>query len=212
MFFLFFGSPLRAPAATYALCSFAAFAALGVAFFQFGVGIAAERASPWELYLRTLPAPIHARLLGRLLSAAVFATAASVAVVAVALLTTDARLSRRGWVELAVALSFGLVPFGLLGIALGYWATPRGALPLANVLYLGLAYAGGLWIPPARLPHTVAAVSGYLPTRSLANILVGVASGSPWQARDWLALAAFSAVFAAAAAAGYRRDQIQRFH
>jgi len=212
MFFLFFGSPLHGPPATYALCSFAAFAALGVAFFQFGVGIAAERASPWELYLRTLPAPVSARLFGRLLSAAAFASAASLAVVAVALATTDARLPPVGWVRLMLALALGLVPFGLLGIALGYWATPRGALPFANVLYLGLAYAGGLWIPPARLPHGVAAVSGYLPTRSLANVLVSVAAGSRWSARDWLVLAVFSAVFALAAAAGYRRDQIQRFH
>ena len=31
------------------------FAVIGVAFFQFGVGIAVDRASPWEAYLRTLP-------------------------------------------------------------------------------------------------------------------------------------------------------------
>ena len=38
------------------LAGFAATALLTVAFFQFGVGIATSRTTPWEAYLRTLPA------------------------------------------------------------------------------------------------------------------------------------------------------------
>ena len=37
------------------LAGFAATALLTVAFFQFGVGIATSRTTPWEAYLRTLP-------------------------------------------------------------------------------------------------------------------------------------------------------------
>src|SRR5207245_5830724 len=44
---------------------FAAIAVLGVAFFQFGVGIASERISPWERYLRSLPAGPVPRIGGR---------------------------------------------------------------------------------------------------------------------------------------------------
>jgi ABC-2 type transport system permease protein len=211
MFFLFFASPARGAAATYALCSFAAFAVLGVAFFQFGVGIAGERASPWEAYLRTLPVSAAVRLLARLLSAALFAVASALVVVAAALATTDAHLSPLRWVELACVLLLGIVPFGCLGVALGYWASPRGALPAANLLYLGLAYGGGLWIRPGRLPEPVQAVSPYLPTRHLANALAGVARGSPWALADWVVLAAFSAAFALAAIVGYRRDEGERF-
>ena len=58
------------------------------------------------------------------------------------------------WACLAVALAAGTVPFACLGFALGYWAPPKAALPIANLLYLVLAYAGGLWTrpvdPPAR--------------------------------------------------------------
>jgi ABC-2 type transport system permease protein len=211
MFFLFFASPARGHAADYALCSFAAFAVIGVAFFQFGVGIAAERASPWELYLRTLPVSPGTRIVARLLSAAVFAGAAAVLVVAAALLSTDASLPPLRWLDLAVVLALGIVPFALLGIALGYWASPKAALPVANVLYLGLSYAGGLWIRPSGLPDPVAAVSSYLPTRRLANVLLGIVAGSPWPLRDWLALAGFSGLFATAAVIGYRRDEGRRF-
>lgn len=211
LFFLFFASPARGHAATYALCSFAAFAVIGVAFFQFGVGIAVERGSPWELYLRTLPVAPLTRILARLLSAAVFAAIASVVVIGAALATTDASLPAWRWLELALVLAAGIVPFALLGIAVGYWATPRGALPVANILYLGLAYAGGLWIRPARLPHAVEAVGPFLPTRHLAAILLGIVSGTPWHAGDWAALAGFSVLFAAVAVAGYRREEDQCF-
>jgi ABC-2 type transport system permease protein len=211
MFFLFFASQARGAAATYALCSFAAFAAIGVAFFQFGVGIAGERASPWEAYLRTLPVAPGVRLLARLLSAGLFAAASAAVVVVAALATTDARLAPLGWLELACVLALGIVPFGCLGVALGYWASPRGALPVANLLYLGLAYGGGLWMRPRRLPHVVQTISPYLPTRRLANVLVGVVRGSPWSAADWAMLAGFSAAFAAAAVAGFRRDEGERF-
>ena len=69
VFFLFFVAPRTQAAASVEMATFAGFAVIGVAFFQFGVGIAVERASPWETYLRTLPvgpgdAPRGARALG----------------------------------------------------------------------------------------------------------------------------------------------------
>ena len=67
--------------------------------------------------------------------------------------------------------------FALLGIALGYWAPPKGALPIANLPYLVLAYAGGLWIRPGSLPHAVARASPYLPTRAFADALVAASAG-----------------------------------
>jgi ABC-2 type transport system permease protein len=211
VFFLFFVAPGAGGYSTVKMATFAGFAAIGVAFFQFGVGIAVERASPWERYLRTLPVGVGARLAARVLSAGVFAAAAAATLVATALVTTDASLPAERWLELACVLLLGTAPFALLGIALGYWAPERGALPIANLLYLGLSYAGGLWIRPSDLPAGVAAVSPYLPTRSLADALASTVSGSPFSPRPWLVLIAFSALFAATAVWGYRRDEGRRF-
>ncbi|HET8758142.1 MAG TPA: hypothetical protein VFM58_19125, partial [Solirubrobacteraceae bacterium] len=135
MFFVFFGSSARGYVATLGMCSFAAFAVIGVAFFQFGVGIAVERGSPWETFLRTLPISPLDRILARLACGAIFAAASAAIVVAVALALTDAALDPVRWLELAAVLVAAIVPFGLLGIGLGYWATPKSALPIANVLY-----------------------------------------------------------------------------
>jgi ABC-2 type transport system permease protein len=211
MFFVFFGSSARGYVATLGMCSFAAFAVIGVAFFQFGVGIALERGSPWETLLRTLPVSPLERILARLVCGGLFAAGSAAIVVGTSLALTDAGLDAAQWLELTLALLCSIVPVGLLGIALGYWATAKSALPIANVLYLGLAYAGGLWVRPAGLPEAVDRLSPYLPTRHVANILAGVVRGSPWRVGDWLALAGFALAFAVLAVVGYRRDEARRF-
>jgi ABC-2 type transport system permease protein len=209
VFFLFFVPGLDGDA-TPRMVTFAGFAVIGVAFFQFGVGIALERVSAWEVYLRTLPVGPGARLAARLLSASTFASAAAALVLLTAVLTTNAALAPLRWLALGPALLLATVPFALLGIALGYWSPPRGALPIANLLYLGLAYGGGLWLRPRALPHPVSVVSPYLPTRALADALVALAAGG-FRARAWLTLALFALLFGALAAWGYRRDEGERF-
>jgi ABC-2 type transport system permease protein len=211
VFFLFFVTPGPPQEAAVRMATFAGFAVIGVAFFQFGVGIAIDRASPWEAYLRTLPIGPSVRLGARLVSAAVFAGAAAALLVATAVVTSVVSLPAEGWARLGATLLAGVVPFALLGIALGYWAPAKGALPIANLLYLVLAYAGGLWILPSHLPGVVAAISRFLPTRALSDALVGAARGAPVDARSWLALALFASVFACAAVAGFCRDEGRRF-
>jgi ABC-2 type transport system permease protein len=211
VFFLFFAVPGGDAGATERMATFAGFAAIGVAFFQFGVGIAVERGSPWEAYLRTLPIGVGPRLGARVLSAGIFAAVASASVLVVALTTTGASISGLNWPMLLVALVFGTAPFALLGIALGYWVPERGALPVANLLYLGMSYAGGLWVQVENLPSAIQSLSRFLPTRALADGLVGTTSGGSIAWRSWLVLACFGALFALLAVWGYRRDEGRRF-
>jgi ABC-2 type transport system permease protein len=211
IFFLFFALPRAGGRAEVLLASFAAYAVLSVAFFQFGVAIAVERSRAWEAFLRTLPVGVGTRLAARALSAAGFAAVSVGVVVAVAVPTTSPRLSPPEWARLGIALAAGSVPFTLLGIALGYWLPPKGALPVANILYLTLSYAGGLWTGPTGLPHVVERLAEGLPTRQWGDVLWPAATGRPWQVGHWLALVGYGAAFALLAAWGYRRDEGQRY-
>jgi ABC-2 type transport system permease protein len=212
MFYVFFAVPKANDGrASATMAFFAGFAILGVALFQFGVGIAAERASPWERYLRTLPARASARFGGRLVSALGFGGAAAAVVLVTAQLLTPASLRPAEWLALGLTLTLGAIPFALLGIAIGYLATPKAALPIANVVYLSLSYAGGLWTAPAELPDPVDAVSRALPTRALADALLAAATPEPWSWTPCAILTAYSIAFGAAALWGYRRDEGQRY-
>lgn len=212
LFFLFFAVPgFGGDKPEVATAIFAGFAVLGVAFFQFGVGIAVDRASPWERYLRTLPLRPATRFGGRLLSALAFGSASALVVVVVALLTVSPKLSAASWLELSLVLLAGSLPFALLGITLGYLATPRGALPIANVVYLGLSFAGGLWTTPDALPETVERLSVVLPTRAYADLLAGAALNARVDVQAWLVLAAYALAASWLAGWAYRRDEGQRY-
>jgi ABC-2 type transport system permease protein len=211
LLFLLFVAPRPDADPHLLLASFAGFSLLAVAFFQFGVGIAVERESPWERYLRILPVRLRVRFAARSLSAVLFGLASAGLVALTGVATTDASLPATRWAALVAALALGSVPFALLGIALGYWVSPRGALPIANILYLVLSFAGGLWTTPKHLPPTIASVSPLVPTRQFGNVLWGAAEGHPWQPRAWLLLLVWAAVFAGFAAWGYRRDEGSRY-
>lgn len=212
MFFVLFAAPYvrTRTDATLAMLSFVAFAVVGITLFQFGVGVANERVQPWERYLRTLPAPLWTRFAARLGCAMVFAAIAAALVAVIATLMTPARLSPEGWAELAVLMLLGGIPFVLFGLAIGYWANGRAALPIANIFYLLLSFGGGLWMPPSILPRFAQMVSPYLPTRQFGELLWSI-PGPRISMHALLALAIYAVAFGAIAAAGYRRDERQRY-
>jgi ABC-2 type transport system permease protein len=209
--FLLFGLPNAGGKANLLLASYAAFAVLGVGFFQFGVGFAIERTTPWQRFLRALPARATPRIAGRLVTATFFAASTTLGVVLVVLATTPADLSANQWARLTLTLAAGGIPFVLLGVALAYWCTPKGALPIANALYLVLAYAGGLWTGPSGIPSSIRVISTYTPTRQWADILWSVAADKPWRAEHWLILTGYAIAFALLASWGFQRDEGQQF-
>jgi len=195
------------------LAGFAAMAVLGVAFFQFGLGVAADRMFQWETYLRTLPAGAGTRLFARLLSALCFTAFTVAAVGLVASLAFDASIPVWRWVLLVTGLLLGGIPFALLGVTLGYWLPPRAALPVANLVFLPLAIGGSLWArPSADIPREADVASQLLPTRSWIEILDPIATGDgSIPPHHVAALASWTALFGALAWWGFRRDEGERF-
>jgi ABC-2 type transport system permease protein len=209
--FVLFGLPRAADHPELVLASYCAFGVIGVGFFQFGVSGAMERGSPWQAWLRTLPAPPAVRIAARVLTALAFTTASVAIVVVLSLTTTHVSLSATAWMRLAVALLAGSAPFVVLGLTIAYWTSPKSALPVANVLYMLLAYAGGLWTGPADLPRVVRAISPYTPARQWGDVLWPAVTGDAWRAQHWLALGAYSVAFGALAAWGFARDELRNY-
>jgi ABC-2 type transport system permease protein len=198
----------RPGAAAAVMAGFAAIAVLGVSFFQFGVGIASERVSPWERYLRSLPAGPAPRIAGRVGAALLFAACSAGAVLLGGIARTGASLPPVRWAALAAVLVVGAVPFALLGTALGYLVPARAAVPVANVVYVPLAYAGGLWSGPDGHEGGLRLL---IPTRAWAQVVWAAVGAGSLPAVAPLVLGAWTAVFGALAAWAYRRDEGERF-
>jgi ABC-2 type transport system permease protein len=190
--------------------AFMVFAIVGVTLYQFGVGIAQERGRPWERYLRALAVSSAVRFAARIVTAVCFGLLAAGVVALVARAFTPIDLNTSQWLRVLLYAVFGGIPFVLFGITIGYWTTARAAVPVATACNLLLAYAGGLWMPPAYLPGLVQAISPYLPTRLFADLLWSV-TGNGSAARALAGLTLYAALFAVAASAGYRRDERRRY-
>lgn len=214
MFYTIFGVPYArssSDAANQILASFVGFAVVGVALFQFGVGIATERGRPWERYLRTLPVSVEIRFAARTIVAIIIAAMSSLLVAIVGKLLTPVSFDASQWTMLAIYAIVGAVPFVMLGIAIAYLVPPRGAVPVTNIIYLLSAFAGGFWIPPAYLPAIAAAISPYLPTRQYGELLWSITGAGHNATHAVLALASFSLAFSIIAVVGYRRDERTRY-
>jgi ABC-2 type transport system permease protein len=70
--------------ATAAVAQLAVFAVMSVCLFTYGVGVAEDRALPWDGYLRTLPVGSVPRLAGRLLNGLAFVVVGLVPLVLIA--------------------------------------------------------------------------------------------------------------------------------
>ncbi|WP_018465767.1 ABC transporter permease [Calidithermus timidus] len=213
LFFLFFApfGVRNTAEANFVMGSFMIFAAMGALFFGFAVGIAQDRASAWAVYERTLPGSPLSRLVSRVMNGFTFATCAVAVMAVVAHLTTPAHLPPLAWSRLALALVAGAIPISLLGFAIGYFASPRGAGTLAQLLYLPMSFVGGLWVPPQHLPEVVQKLSPFTPTRHWGEVVWPAVTGGAWRAQDFLWLGAFTLVFGLLALWGYHRDEGQRF-
>lgn len=209
MFFLMFAAPnlSNTYAANFATGSFMAFAVFTVTFFQFGVGTASERENPWSSFVRTLPAHPVYRNGGKVITAAVLALLAALVLVVVAYFFTPLDLPLTRWPRIFLALAAGGLMMGVLGTALAYLVTPKAALPIANLIFLPLAFMGGMWVPPAMLPEIVRKLSPYLPSRQWMELVWPAVSGGTWKAQNWLAIAGFTAAFALLAIWAQRRDE-----
>lgn len=138
--------------ASAAAAQLSVFAIMSVCLFTFGAGIAEDRATPWDPYLRTLPASPGPRVVGRLLNGLTFAAMGLVPLLLLAATLTEATLPIGRIVPAMLAWVAACLPFLGLGLAIGYRLSSKAALAVANVLLLPLAFGGGLFLPPQLFP------------------------------------------------------------
>lgn len=198
-------------AATAAAAQLAVFAVMSVCLFSFGVGVAEDRALPWDGYLRTLPAGPLPRLAGRLLNGLAFAVLGLAPLVVIAWLLTAATLPPGRLALTLVALLAAGVPLLALGLTVGYSLSVKAALAAAQALLLPMAFAGGLFVPPEAFPGWLDALSRWLPTRAGRDLVVSASTGVDLPSVALPVLAGWTVLTGVLAGWAYRRDEGRRF-
>lgn len=197
MFFWFFGVPNAKDSAGAMLLmgSFAGFGVLGVVLFQLAVQTSQEQCSPWLTYVKTLPMGTAQFVLAKVGASFVLSLFAAGAVVLVALQQTPINTQGFRWFLFIISLLLGGVPFALLGLMIGFLVKGKAVLPVANLLYLPLSFAGGLWLPPSALPKVIQNISEYLPTRMYGEIIWAVMFNKEMSSASVKGLGLYSLIF-----------------
>lgn len=181
VFFMFFALPNvnSVESAQLMLGSFSCYAVLSVVFFQFSVTTAMERASQWQQFLKTLPVSFWQWMSARLFVSLAFALLSALILMFTVILTTELEFSLALISKAFVALIVAGLPFCFMGLTIGYLVSEQSAIPVSNLFYLPLSFAGGLWLPPEALPKVVQEVSLYLPSRHYGEILWSICFDQP---------------------------------
>lgn len=194
----------RAGAALYSMIGLAAFGAIG-AVLNNGGQIVEERTSGWLRQLRTTPMPPLRVVAVRAATAMVVALPCIGVICLAGTIINGVRLDAGQWVQVLLQLWLGVIPFALLGLAIGHAATAR-TLPLFNMLaYLAMSVIGGLWMPIWVFPGWLQAIGKLLPTHAYQDMSWRIVAGEPPSVGNLAVLAAWLVIFGALAAMAYRR-------
>ena len=219
VFFTFFGLPVAhvvrgdgVSIGAYLLASFGAYAVGNVMVYGFGIGVANERGMKIDRLMRASPLPPIVFMLAKVLTALVFSLVALVLLIGFGIVAGGIHQTPAVWATIILRLLAGSLPFIALGFAIGYWSGPNAAPALANLIYLPLSFASGLFVPLNQLPAFIQTLAPYLPSYHYAQLAwsaLGAGREPLWVSLLWLG--GYTALFLTLAVRSYRREERAKF-
>ena len=215
MFYCFFGLAMKSheaatpPMARYLLATYGAFAIMGSTLYAFGAGIAVERGLGWLEVKRSSPMPAGAYFFAKAVAAVTFGATTILLLFALGAAFGGVRMAPAQWTLTFVSLVAGAIPFCALGVIIGNLAGPNSAPATVNMIYMPLAFCGGLWLPFDFLPAAVQQIAPLLPSYHLAQIALAIQNAPVHGtiAGHFEALAAFACLFLGAAWIAQSRER-----
>jgi ABC-2 type transport system permease protein len=194
------------------LASIAAYAVSSMMVFNFGVSLAIERGQKVDVLMRAMPVPGTIYLGSRAIVALIFGALALGLLVATAIGLGGVDLEPAAWASLTARLLVGALPFIGFGFAVAYLVSPTGAPAVANVTFIALAFASGMFVPLSQMPDVMQTIAPLLPTYHYAQLAwgaVGAATESTLTSITWLV--AYGVALFGLAGWAYRRESRRRF-
>lgn len=180
-FYFMFGVVLAGTSnnAGYLLATYGVFAVMGPAIFGFGVSTATERDKGWLTLKRAAPAPAVNYIAAKVITTVIFASLALCLLYIVGGFAGGVELPRQVWAKLLITHMLATLPFILIGLTLGFLLSSNAAIAFANIVFMGLAILGGLWMPIFVFPEIMQSIAKFLPTYHLGEIALAVSDQPP---------------------------------
>ncbi|UNO40087.1 ABC transporter permease [Streptomyces sp. MST-110588] len=190
----------------YFMVSMASFGAMTAVLLGNSERIAKERANGWVRQLRLTALPGRGYVAAKMGAAAAISLPTIVLVMIVAAVVNGVRLEAWQWLAVLACTWLGSFAFAALGVAIGYLANADTVRPISMLVYFGLSFLGGLWMPLTVLPKWAQDIAEWVPSNAYAALGRAVEAGSAPHVKDIAILLGYLVVFAGAAAWLYRKD------
>jgi ABC-2 type transport system permease protein len=193
----------------YLIASYGTFGVMGASLFGTAAGLASERGLGWLELKRASPMPPAAYFLGKMVMSATFSAVILLLLMLLGALFGGVHLGFWIGLKMLATLVVGSLPFGAMGLAIGYFAGPNSAASVVNLIYLPLSFCSGLWMPYMFLPKFIRQLAHVLPSYHLSQLglsVIGAGQHEP-VATHWEYMLVFTLICLGAARIGFRRDQ-----
>ncbi|WP_150275393.1 ABC transporter permease [Paenibacillus tepidiphilus] len=176
------------------LMSMAAFSVMGSSIMTLGIRLVQERNQGWNTYIRITPLPAYAFFLGKMVGQTAVHVFSVICIFAAGYVN-GVELSSGQWIFSGLWIVAGSLPFLALGTLIGMMKRVDTASGVSNVLYMGLAIAGGMWMPLEILPKTVQEIGHWLPSYNYGSGAWAIVRGDHPQGAVILILGGYLALF-----------------
>ena len=219
VFYTFFGLPNAGKhfadgtsVGLYLMCSFGAYAVSSVMVFSFGIGVASARGLKLDLLQRATPLPPLVAILANVIMAVLFALVAIAVLMLYVVVVGGVHFPVATGLEIVGLLLVGALPLIGMGMTIGYTSGPNAAPAVANLIYLPMAFASGMFVPVGDLPDFIQKIARYLPTYHYAQLAYTPVHHAD-EPLQWALLwsGVWGVILFAAAIRAYRRDALRKF-
>jgi ABC-2 type transport system permease protein len=178
MFYVFFGLPFAhektadgTSVGAVIMGNLGAYAVSSILVFNIGIGRAQARAQKIDLLQRATPLPGWAVIAADTVGAMFLGLISLAALYLFAGLAGGVRIAPVDWLLLTVRSILGALPLLGLGLAIGYGSGVNAAPAVANLIYLPMSFASGIFIPLSMMPSFLQKVAPFLPTYHYAQVV-----------------------------------------
>ena len=150
-------------------------------------------------------------MLGTVLATGSLGIAAIIPVVVIGALFTEAEASIGSILLGFLALIVSALPFAFIGVCIGYTLPSKAAIAVVQVVMFGLAFGGGLFLPPFLFADWLNNISMFLPSRQARDLVIWAVQGGDLEPWVWIGILAWTIVTLALAVFLFRRDEGRRY-
>lgn len=194
------GSGVSAP--LYYMVSLASFGTM-MSMMSAGFRIAGERQVGWTRQLRITPLSVRAYMRAKILTAYAMA-GVSLLLLYLCGLILGVSVPGGRWLTMTVLILIALLPFGVLGVALGHVLNVDSVGPATGGIVSLLAIISGTWFP---ITHGfLHDIGQFVPSYWLVQAGHIGLNGQAWHGLAWAVVIGWTAILAVVAAIAYRRD------